>query len=191
MNKNIQEVIFNELNSRYSRLFYKIILDFFQDIDDAKDVYQDFCIHLYSNIQKHYSEKPDLFDSKSWIVSIVKNFCISEIRKRNGKRRIKTQQVQDNNVLLAMLKDDFGETLELEKQAEAYQVMNEVLSFLDRRDILILKMKYYYGKSSAYISQKMNEAHVDVYIGRLKKKIKKECGVENFNELVTKFNLSL
>lgn len=190
MDKNVQEVIFNELLSRYNRLFYKIILEYFQELDDAKDVYQDFSIHLYSIIEKTYSKKSDLFDSKPWIISVLKNFCISEIRKRSGKRKIKFKEVDQKDVILSLVKDESEFNIG-EINDDIQHVINDLIKNLDRRDILILKMKYIYGKPSSYISRKMNEAHVDVYIARLKKKIKKDCGVHNFNELISKFNLSL
>jgi c-di-GMP-related signal transduction protein len=51
---------------------------------------------------------------------------------------------------------------------------------------MILKMKYYYGKPSSYISRKLNVAHVDVTIGRIKERIQKKSGIKNIDELITK-----
>ncbi len=91
-----------------------------------------------------------------------------------------------------MFADESGLNLTFKESSdELISVMNDLMRNLEKRDVLILKMKYFYGKPSSYIRKKMNEAHVDVYIGRLKKKIKKDCGIENFNELIEKFKLSI
>ena len=69
--------------------------------------------------------------------------------------------------------------------------LDEALSVLDKRDILILKMKYYYGKPSLYISKKLNETHVDVYIGRLKERLKNRIGIRNTEEFLSRYNIEL
>jgi hypothetical protein len=69
--------------------------------------------------------------------------------------------------------------------------VHEFLKNLDKRDVLILKMKYYYGKPSNYISKKMNETHVNVYIGRLKEKLIKKTGISDLESFVRKYNTSL
>jgi RNA polymerase sigma factor (sigma-70 family) len=189
MEKNIQEVLFNEILFRYNRLFYKVICDFFPETEDAKDAYQEFCIHLYTKLEQLYPSNPDLFDTKSWLVSVVKNFSISLYRKKNGKRKIKIRQVENKDLLLAMFKDQ--EEIGIDDNIRLHQVLDSLLNVLDKRDVLILKMKYYYGKPSSFIGDKMNEAHVDVYIGRLKKKIKKHVQIETLGELTEKFNLIL
>jgi c-di-GMP-related signal transduction protein len=52
-------------------------------------------------------------------------------------------------------------------------------------------MKYYYGKPSVYISKKMNETHVDVYIGRLKERLKRKIGIKNLDEFLIRYNIEL
>jgi len=65
------------------------------------------------------------------------------------------------------------------------------LNLISKRDALILKMKYYYGKPSAYISRAMNESHVDVYISRLKEKIKKKSGINDIQQFIEKYNTAI
>ena len=80
-----------------------------------------------------------------------------------------------------------GFIFDLSENPDAYTVMTNMLSLLSKRDALVLKMKYYYGKSSLDISRKLNISHVDVKIARLKSKIIKLTGVKNLEHLMGYF----
>jgi hypothetical protein len=59
-----------------------------------------------------------------------------------------------------------------------------VLLHLNKRDALMLKLKYYYGVPSARIARILNVAHVDVTIGRLKQRILKKSGAKDLEALL-------
>jgi len=184
MDKQLQEAVFNEVMNRYGKFIYYLIRDKFEG-EDVKDIYQDFSIFLYQQIGKFYSESANLFDTKAWIRTVTTNYCISEIRRRNGKKQLKFISEEKTELIRLHFTNestDSSELYDLQNAKDLHQAMNDLLQLLSKRDALILKMKYFYGKPSAYISRKMNESHVDVYIGRLKEKIKKKSGVNDLQQ---------
>jgi DNA-directed RNA polymerase specialized sigma subunit len=80
---------------------------------------------------------------------------------------------------------------DLKDAKDLSKAMSDLLTILSKRDALILKMKYFYGKPSAYISKRMNESHVDVYIGRLKEKIKKKSGIRDVQDFFEKYKTAV
>jgi len=191
LDKQLQASLFTELMNRYNRFIISVIRTKFEG-DDVKDVFQDFSIFIYNKIGTLYEESADLFDSKSWLRTVTNNFCISELRKRNGKRKIKYVSEEKSELArknYSETTDDFE--INIEGDSELLSAINEFLSEIPKRDALILKMKYYYGKPSTYISRKVNETHVDVYIGRLKEKLKKRTGVQNLDEFLAKYHTNI
>jgi RNA polymerase sigma factor (sigma-70 family) len=187
MNSTLQEIVFLELKNRFNQYMIAVIRNYFKG-EDVKDIFQEVQLHLYKRIGELYDEQPDLFSTKVWIGSVVSKFCISEIRKRNGKKKVKlvfdeTSLNKSHNYELI----DF----QLEKNNELNQAIKDFLSNLSKRDALILKMKYSYGKSSNYISVKMNETHINVYIQRIKERLIRRTGISDIEEFVTKYNTYL
>lgn len=185
MDRRLQEAVFIELKNRFDGFIVSVIRNYFKG-EDVKDLFQELQVHLFKRIGELYDEHPDLFSTKAWLRSVVSKYCISELRKRNGKRKIKLVY---GEVALANLKEN-----EIENSTNTNDLDNSIHEFLknlDKRDALILKMKYYYGKPSNYISKKMNETHVNVYIARLKEKLIKKTGIEDLESFVKKYNTSL
>jgi len=193
MDKQLQEAVFNEVMNRYGRFIYMLIKEKFEG-EDIKDMYQEFSIFLFQQIGKFYSESANLFDTKAWIRTVTNNFCISELRRRNGKKQLKFIAEEKTEVIRLHFADESMDSsilYDLQNKTDLTKAMSELMSFLSKRDALILKMKYFYGKPSNYISKRMNESHVDVYIGRLKEKIKKKSGIQNIKEFFEKYRTAV
>ncbi|NBP74968.1 MAG: sigma-70 family RNA polymerase sigma factor, partial [Crocinitomicaceae bacterium] len=184
MNKRLQDVVFTEILNRYNRYFISLIRLKFQEPEEVKDVYQNFSIFLYDKIGKLYPLSPDLFDTKSWLRTMVSNFCISELRKKNAIRQpllipeAKTEFIRTN---YSDNLDDTSGLYDFNKKKSVDDGIAILFKLLTKREVLILKMKYYYNKPSVFISSKMNETHVDVLISRIKEKIKRKSGVKDIN----------
>jgi RNA polymerase sigma factor (sigma-70 family) len=187
MNRDLQEVIFKELINRFDKYIIYIIRIYFKG-EDVKDVYQEVLLHLFRRIGELYLHQPDLFSSKAWISSVVSKFCISEIRSRNGKRKIKLVY-DDSTVNNSKYSENLD--LQLDPNSELNVAIQAFLKNLEKRDALILKMKYYYGKSSNYIQNKMNETHVNVYIGRIKERLIRKTGISDIEDFVKRYNTFL
>ena len=88
MDKNTVDVLFTEILNRHQSFFMFLIRDKFEQ-DDAKDVFQEACLHLYQILETKFEGNEDLFNSKAWLRTVIKNFCLSELRKRNRKKSVK------------------------------------------------------------------------------------------------------
>ena len=183
--------VFNEILNRYESLFISVIRKHFPNGQDIEDVDQEFLIHLFILIETRYEKSLDLLNTSAWLKAVVSNFCKSLLRKKNAKKSIK----YNKDGFLAEHLDHYSESNESQSvifdfsgKNDSYAVMLKVLALLSKQDALLLKMKYYYGKSSVDISHKLNLAHVDVKISRLKSKILKLTGIKNIEELLLYFD---
>ncbi len=193
MDKRLQDAVFAELINRYGRFIFSLIRQKFED-EDAKDVFQDFSIFLHKLIGDLYQDSADLFDTKAWIRTVTNNFCYSEWRRRNAKRKVKFVSEEHTELARRNYADDLLDVADLfktQEQKDLIDALDKLLYQLPKRDALMLKMKYYYGKPSHYISQKLNETHVDVYISRLKDRIKRRTGINNIDQFLEKYNTSI
>ena len=89
MNYHLHHSLFNEIMNRYDTMFVSVIRSHFQNSEDQKDVYQEFSIHLFMLIESQYSKSVDLLHTATWLKAVVANFCKSQLRKKNAKRKIK------------------------------------------------------------------------------------------------------
>lgn len=194
MDKRLQDVVFTEVINRYNRYFIALIRLKFQESEEVKDVYQNFSIFLYDKIGKFYPLSPDLFDTKSWLRTIVSNFCISELRKKNAIRQPRFISEAKTEFIRANYSDNIDETSVLYDLTTKKSVDDGIallFNLLTKREVLILKMKYYYNKPSLFISAKMNETHIDVLISRIKDKLKKKSGVKDINQFLKTYNIKI
>jgi DNA-directed RNA polymerase specialized sigma subunit len=70
---------------------------------------------------------------------------------------------------------------------EFEEVLKVIFRHISRRDVLMLKMKYYYGKSSKYISEKLNISHVNMQIKRIKEQIQSRIPRAVYHAIREKF----
>lgn len=67
-----------ELYKRYAHLVFGMCLNYFKDRDDAKDIVLQIFEKLFDELKKREVE-----NFKAWLTFVVRNYCISEIRKKN------------------------------------------------------------------------------------------------------------
>lgn len=192
MDYRLHHSLFNEIMNRYDLMFLSVIRSHFSNREDQKDIYQEFSIHLFMLIEAQYSKSIDLLHTGTWLKAVVANFCKSQLRKKTAKRSIKFSA----DSFMTTHLDQYSENVDVDTplfdftgDVNSYEIMKTVLSLVSRQESLMLKMKYYYNKPSTYISRKLNVTHVDVKIGRLKKRIKKLTGIDNIEELLEKYEV--
>lgn len=191
MKYHLHHSLFNEILNRYDIMFVSVIRSHFNNTEDQKDIYQDFSIHLFMLIESQYSKSIDLLHTASWLKAVVANFCKSQLRKKNAKRKIKFSADGFMTTHLEQYSDGLDSNspiFDFSGDVNSFEIMKSVLKLVSRQEALMLKMKYYYNKPSVYISRKLNVTHVDVKIGRLKKRIKRLTGIENIEELLEKYD---
>ena len=185
----VQQTICEEFLNRYDRLIFSRILQFKQN-EEAKDLFQDFCLHIFQKIPIEFHRNPDAFSSSSWVVQVVDNFIISGVRKEKAQRNVHGRTI-------SQLKDYQWETIsssfkegapQVELTNEEFEeVLKVIFRHISRRDVLMLKMKYYYGKSSNYISEKLNISHVNMQIKRIKEQIQSRIPRAVYHAIREKF----
>tara|TARA_B100000575_G_scaffold79763_1_gene62479 strand:+ start:196 stop:777 length:582 start_codon:yes stop_codon:yes gene_type:complete len=185
MSQREHHTVFNELLNRYDSLFISVIGRHFPVRQEAQDVYQDFLIHLLFLVESNYQSDLDLLNTASWLKAVVSNYCKSALRKKNAKKKI--QFAKDEFTALDLEnyseKDDsINFTLNPETFNDPVDAMYHLLGLLPKKDALILKMKYFYGKSSIEIAQRLKTKHIDVRISRLKSRLVKLSGVKSLEE---------
>tara|TARA_B100000927_G_C16338323_1_gene418242 strand:+ start:242 stop:823 length:582 start_codon:yes stop_codon:yes gene_type:complete len=185
MSQREHHTVFNELLNRYDSLFISVIGRHFPVRQEAQDVYQDFLIHLLFLVESNYQSDLDLLNTASWLKAVVSNYCKSALRKKNAKKKI--QFAKDEFTALDLEnyseKDDsINFTLNPETFNDPVDAMHHLLGLLPKKDALILKMKYFYGKSSIEIAQRLKTKHIDVRISRLKSRLIKLSGVKSLEE---------
>ena len=185
MSQGEHHTVFNELLNRYDSLFISVIGRHFPVRQEAQDVYQDFLIHLLFLVESNYQSDLDLLNTASWLKAVVSNYCKSALRKKNAKKKI--QFAKDEFTALDLEnyseKDDsINFTLNPETFNDPVDAVYHLLGLLPKKDALILKMKYFYGKSSIEIAQRLKTKHVDVRISRLKSRLIKLSGVKSLEE---------
>ena len=185
MSQREHHTVFNELLNRYDSLFLSVIGRHFPVRQEAQDVYQDFLIHLLFLVESNYQSDLDLLNTASWLKAVVSNYCKSALRKKNAKKKI--QFAKDEFTALDLEnyseKDDsIAFTLNSKTYKDPVDAMYHLLGLLPKKDALILKMKYFYGKSSIEIAQRLKTKHIDVRISRLKSRLIKLSGVKSLEE---------
>ncbi|MDG2153699.1 MAG: sigma-70 family RNA polymerase sigma factor [Crocinitomicaceae bacterium] len=192
MNYRLHHSLFNEIMNRYDLMFVSVIRSHFKNQEDQKDIYQEFSIHLFMLIEAQYSKSIDLLHTATWLKAVISNFCKSQIRKKNAKRKIKFSSDGFITTHLEQFSEDSDSDTPLfdfSGDVNSYEIMKSVLKLVSRQEAMMLKMKYYYNKPSTYISRKLNVTHVDVKIGRLKKRIQRLTGIKNIEELLEKYEV--
>jgi RNA polymerase sigma factor (sigma-70 family) len=184
MDKKQIDVVFTELINRYQGFFIQQIRLKFEG-DEVFDVYQEFCIHLYHVLCQKYTTDVDLFNTRSWLKAVVSNFCISELRKKNKKRKVKLIAEQKTEIARSNYSDESYNTDKIHGEPNYFGAMKTLLGIISKRDALILKMKYYYNVPSVRIARLLNVAHVDVTIGRIKQRILRKGKIHDFEAYIS------
>ena len=185
MSQREHHTVFNELLNRYDSLFISVIGRHFPVRQEAQDVYQDFLIHLLFLVESNYQSDLDLLNTASWLKAVVSNYCKSALRKKNAKKKIQFAKEEFTTLDLENYteKDNSIEfTLNPKTFKDPVDAMYHLLGLLPKKDALILKMKYFYGKSSIEIAQRLKTKHIDVRISRLKSRLIKLSGVKSLEE---------
>jgi RNA polymerase sigma factor (sigma-70 family) len=176
MDLQTQHNIYEEFINRYERLIISRIRRFYSS-EELFDLFQDVTIHIYQKIPIEFHKNPDAFSSSSWVVTVVDRFIISSHRKNSAEKNIHSksdskftdhQWERISGSLMIEFKGFDNDTQDFE------EYLREIFKLISKKDALMLKMKYYYGKPSDYISEKLNISHVNMRIKRVKEQIQQK-----------------
>tara|TARA_Y100000385_G_C12741449_1_gene486967 strand:- start:93 stop:668 length:576 start_codon:yes stop_codon:yes gene_type:complete len=188
MDKSQQNIVFNQFLDNHQELIISRIKRFHNG-DIINDHLQDVLIKFYHLIPKFFYVSPEIFNSSSWIVTVVDNYLRDIYRSNNAKRKLNEITVSDLNAITCVLNEDhhFAIKWDVNSFDTLQLVIDNILMYLSKKDRLVLLMKYYYGKSSEEIEQRLKIKHVNVRINRIKKKIQKEIKPNFYLEISNRF----
>jgi RNA polymerase sigma factor (sigma-70 family) len=189
MDLQTQHTIYEEFINRYERLIISRIKRYYSN-EELFDLFQDVTLHIYQKIPVEFHKNPDAFSSSSWVVTVVDRFIISSYRKNQAEKNIhsksdsKFSDHQWEKITSSLIIEFTGYEYPMQDMEE---LLHEVFKLVSKKDALMLKMKYYYGKSSEYISTKLNISHVNMRIKRVKEHIQLKLSERLKKEIKSKY----
>lgn len=137
--KDADKQLVGELYKRYTHLVLGMCIHYFKDKDQAKDIVLQIFEKLFDELKKREIE-----NFKNWLTFVVRNYCISELRK------IQTQVNRDllyqYEVKQGVIESDKEEIEEHEKKLEQLEKALENLNPFQK-----ICIELFYLKNRTYI----------------------------------------
>ena len=154
--------VFNHVVKLYLTDMYHFAYSIMKSASKAEDVVQEACLRLWSKATKW---KPT-GSLKSWILRIVHNLCIDELRKQNREISL------DSSILT--IADTAPSQLQTHATQQSSKAVNVALFSVPIRQRMALTLVYYHGYSNielAFIMQLSVDA-VESLLARGRSKMK-------------------
>lgn len=128
------KIYVGELYKRYTHLVMGMCINYFKDKDVAKDITLQIFEKLFDELKKREVE-----NFKAWLTFVVRNYCISELRKMQVQlnRDIEYQYQLKNQ----LHNEDNEEAIEEEQKLEALEKAMESLNPFQKKCIELFYLK--------------------------------------------------
>jgi len=135
----------------------------------AEDAVSESCIKIFRNIDK--IDDVFSYQSRAYIVSIVRNTAIDFVRKAARAR-------EDNDVVLDFMADDSGDILDRLISREGYEGLKQAIEDLpdQLRDAIYLSLVHNYSHGEIAKMLGISQAASKMRLMRAKKEIRKRLG---------------
>lgn len=132
--KTADKIYVGELYKRYTHLVLGMCINYFKDRDVAKDMVLQIFEKLFDELKKREVE-----NFKAWLTFVVRNYCISELRKMQTQlnRDIEYQYQLKNQ----LIEEDKEEIAEEEEKLEALEKAMERLNPFQKKCIELFYLK--------------------------------------------------
>ena len=132
--KTGDKIYVGELYKRYTHLVLGMCINYFKDRDVAKDMVLQIFEKLFEELKKREVE-----NFKAWLTFVVRNYCISELRKMQTQlnRDIEYQYQLKNQ----LIEEDKEEVAEEEEKLEALEKAMESLNPFQKKCIELFYLK--------------------------------------------------
>lgn len=175
----MQHTLFlNELLLRFDGLIKFVISQYFKNKMDKDDVFQDISLHIFDKLQKTSSEELSKWTSEAWIRVIVRNQCITILRKRQSESKREKVMTNDDQ-FEREIPIDFNSQINFDKSLKAIAI-EQVLLELKEKDRKLIILRFFKQKSIAEIDQLCGVKNSAVYISRIIDKLKNILGADSF-----------
>ncbi|MBN2350039.1 MAG: sigma-70 family RNA polymerase sigma factor [Bacteroidales bacterium] len=142
--KTLDLNILAELFGLYVHLVYGIAIKYLKDEELSKDAVMDIYEILIEKLKKH-----NVTSFKSWLYTVVKNYCLMYIRSKEARRKISSQV--DRNFLIEFM--EFEEEMHPDNEQMNYlELLEEAIGSLNREQGECIKLFYFEDKSYKEIS---------------------------------------
>lgn len=132
--KTGDKIYVGELYKRYTHLVLGMCINYFKDRDVAKDMVLQIFEKLFDELKKREVE-----NFRAWLTFVVRNYCISELRKMQTQlNRDIEYQYQFKNQLV---EEDKEEVAEEEEKLEALEKAMEALNPFQKKCIELFYLK--------------------------------------------------
>lgn len=145
---------------------YGACLYYFRDRDQAKDAVMQIFEKMIEELRK-----TQVKNFKGWLSFVVRNYCISELRKQNNKRFV-PESYLDFEVKEASLEEE--EKIASVREGKMLEYLKDELPRLKEKQRVCLEMFYLHGLSYQDISDRTNYSvnEVKSYIQNGKRNLK-------------------
>ncbi|CAN5503833.1 sigma-70 family RNA polymerase sigma factor [soil metagenome] len=128
------KIYVGELYKRYTHLVLGMCINYFKDRDVAKDMVLQIFEKLFDELKKREVE-----NFKAWLTFVVRNYCISELRKMQTQlnRDIEYQYQLKNQ----SIEEEKEEAVEAEEKLEALEKAMESLNPFQKKCIELFYLK--------------------------------------------------
>lgn len=119
--KQTDKQVIAELYKRYTHLILGMCIHYFKDRDEAKDM----VLRIFEKLL-HELKKREVENFKGWLTFVVRNYCISEIRKKQSQqKRDLLYQYQVRQQVIELDNEDVAEhENKLEQLEKALKFLN-------------------------------------------------------------------
>jgi RNA polymerase sigma-70 factor, ECF subfamily len=165
---------FEELVKRYENKVMSIILDMLNDVEDARDVYQDVFMKVFLTIKKFR------FQSKfyTWLFRIAVNTSINFRKKRTSQQNKATEEFQEENSLETqnIIQSNYQNPEKQLLNIELSNTIQKSINLLSPKQKAVFLLRHYHGYKLTEIAEIMDcaDGTVKNYLFRSVQKMKKE-----------------
>lgn len=140
------EVAFEALYDRYSRLLYSILLSVVKQPPEAQDMLQEVFLHIWRQAKNFDAGRGNVY---SWLITMTRNRAIDRLRSKGYRER--QQEAHDDDTML-MLPDSALSPLDSITITEQRERVHDALGKIppEQRDALMLA--YFQGYTQAEIA---------------------------------------
>jgi RNA polymerase sigma-70 factor, ECF subfamily len=144
------EAAFSVLYDRYVDLVYSASLRVLSDTQLAEDATQDIFVRLWRRPETFVAERGRFL---AWLMSVVRNRAVDELRARGRRRRREGQGATDNeDDLMAALPSEGDDPLTAAQLHEEQVLIRGALCHLPKEQRLALELAYFSGLTQQEIA---------------------------------------
>lgn len=175
--KSGNPLAFEELIYRHDKMVLRLALKYFNDVDVAKDIYQEVFIRVYRGLNNFQFKS----EFSTWLFRIASNVCLNYKRIDKQSKHISIDPDEENETVNSIPADDTFSPEQQLLNKDFGEQMNLALKHLSPNQKMSFLLKHYEGYKIREIAEMMNckEGTVKKYIFEAVRKLRNQLGEFN------------